>query len=128
MAVEECPHCIRNVIFSEGGKCPACGQSKYVSPNKSREHIIYDQEKEDTEEKIKYLAKRGPRLIVGGVILTVLIVGVIILLIYYGTFVIYWTGGLLVGISMIGRGFADFRDKRELIYFFEKKYNMKLPG
>lgn len=126
MPIEECPHCIQKVVIHEDGKCPSCGKSKYILPNKSREKIIYDYDKEDALEKIKFYNNRIRRLIIGGVFAILIIVGVIILLMIYSMLVVYWYGGLLIGLSMISKGLIYKRDKKELKLEFEKKYNEKL--
>ena len=127
MAIEACPHCARKVIFDNEGKCPACGQSKYISSQKSREQIIYETGKRDAIEKIRYYNKRGRKLIIGGIFLIFLVAGILLFLFLYATISIYWSGGLILGLSMIGKGLIDKRNIKELIYFFEKKYNEKLP-
>jgi hypothetical protein len=110
-------------MFSDNGKCPACGKSKYVLPRKSREQILYEQEKENITEKIEYLKKRASRLIFGGIALITIVLSIIIILILNSTIVVFWYGGLIIGFSLIVKGIADLRSKSDLQFIKRKKYN-----
>lgn len=128
MTIEECPHCIRKVMFSDTGKCPSCGNSKYVLPNKNKEQIIYDKDSKELRESLDYLSKRIPRLIIGGSVLTVAILIVIIIMAINGTFVIVWYGGIFIGLTIIGKGLKDITYKKELQIKFNQKYKDKMPN
>lgn len=126
MPIEECPHCVNKVMFSDDGYCPACNMSKYIIPSKNRNQIIYEKDKTDALDRINYYSNRGPRLIIGGIVLSIItFIGFFIMLLY-GALIFYWLGGFIVGFSLIGKGIKDLRDKKEIAYFFEKKYKEKL--
>jgi len=83
----------------------------------NREQILFEQERNETQDKVDYLRKRGSRLIIGGIILTAVILVITIFLAIYNTVIIYWYGGFIISISLIGKGVFDLRSRNELIFF-----------
>jgi hypothetical protein len=122
MALEECPHCLTSVMFSDSGICPSCGKKKYISSGKSREQIVAEQEKKDFEEKYIYYKKHGAQLMLGGILL---IFASITMIVLFMIGEIFFTKplfvGVFLGLGIAAKGYTEKREAKELKFFYEKK-------
>ncbi len=122
MSLTECSHCITKIVFPDSGICPACGKSKFELPGKSREEILVEQEKDELERHISYYKRRGPQILISGILITTAAIALIILTIISGVFIIWWYGGVLAGAALIGKGYSQIRNARELQFMYDKKF------
>ena len=118
---KECPHCLIKVMFPENGNCPSCGKNKNNIPIKRREDIVREQAQKEMERQIAFYKKRGPRLLVGGLALTLSALLIFFLAAAGGNLGFLWTGGMLVGLGMATRGFADLTAAKEVKIKYDKK-------
>lgn len=93
---------------------------------KAARRIIYEMEKKEALVKIGIYNRRAPGLIAGGTLLIIVFLGTMFFMIAHGHTLIVWIGGVLLGMSMIGKGIVDLRDEDEVLISFKRKYNEKL--
>lgn len=122
MAIEECPHCISKVMFPENGKCPSCGESKYVRAQKSREEIIFHQEKEDLKENIEYAKKKTLQLLISGTSVFGLSLFFTVWTTIYANVIIWFYGGIIAGGIMIYKGWLFLANKKKLNQLLKSNY------
>jgi hypothetical protein len=123
--IEECPHCVRSVIFKVDSTCPACGKSKLVLPAKNRDQILDDQERDDLERKFTYYKKNGPRLMLAGTLLILVVIALILLAVTHGNGVIIWYGGILIGAGIVTKGYSQLTQAREFKILLDRKHERK---
>ena len=125
MSALECPNCIRMVYFKEDGGCPSCGKSRFVLPGKSREVILLDEERDEMKFQITYYRKRGPQVLIGGLLLAGGATAVSLFTTVYG-FGLLWYGGVIVGIVMIMKGGSQIRTGRLIQSIYHETFGEKL--
>ena len=123
MPVEECPHCLQRVVFSENGICPSCGKNKYVSPGKSREKILYEQEKENLTEQLTFAKKKSIGFLIGGLLIFSISLFISIWTSIYSNVVVWIYGGVIAGAIMIYNGYRLKKHQISLKRILTEKYN-----
>lgn len=121
MTLQECPHCITKVIFSNDGDCPSCKLNINTIPKKSKEDYLLDRENKETQRKIDYCKIQGPKLITGGVCLLIITLTISILVTLSGQIALLWYGGVIVGLGFILKGINFLRDAKEIKFQHDQK-------
>lgn len=125
MKLQECPHCITKVIFSNNGNCPSCKMNINVIPKKNREDILLEKQEKEIKRQIAYCKTRGPKLIIVGLCLTITALIISISVTLSGTIAFLWYGGVIVGLGFIYQGMNLLRDAKEIKFQYDQKLKEK---
>jgi len=121
MKLKECPHCITKVIFSNSNICPSCNKNNLILPNKSREEIIEENDKIETERKIAYCTKYGPIYIVAGFSLIIILAIIFFIILASGNLMFVWIGGFIFGMGIVSKGTKLINEADEFKYQYEQR-------
>lgn len=94
-------------------------------PGKSRDKILLDDEKREMEIQIAYYKSRGRYLIIGGLLAVLGIVVLFAATFKAGGFVVWWTGGLLLGAGLMSKGYSMVNNAGQLQFLYNKKFGSR---